>query len=312
MGESERYPEYKRPRHRLTLGSDGNALVALFTINVIFFLLLITIQVVYYFFQANESSFNTQIVQYFEMPAGLTKLSERPWTILTHMFSHTGVLHILSNMLWLWAFGFILQELTGNKKLIPVYIYGGLAGALVFILANYLIPPLKPFIGNTSLIGANAATMAVAVATTTLAPQYRFFRNLNGGIPIWVLTLIYIIIDFAGIASQSAAFSLSHLSGGLAGFIFVYMLRKERDGSVWMNNFYNWFMNLFNPNKNNNAGSLKEKVFYKSDGRKPYHKTSNITQQRVDEILDKINQKGYHFLTDDEKNILKRAAEEDL
>lgn len=312
MGEADRYPEYKRPRKRLTLGSDGNALVALFTINVICFLLLITIQVIYYFFQANENTFNTQVVQYFEMPAGLTKLSERPWTILTYMFSHTGVIHILSNMLWLWAFGFILQELTGNKKLIPVYIYGGLAGGLVFILANYLIPTLHPFIGSASLIGANAATMAVAVATTTLAPQYRFFRNLNGGIPIWVLTLIYIIIDFIGIASQSSAFSLSHLSGGLAGFLFVYLLRKEHDGSIWMNNFYNWFMNLFTPDKKNDARSIKEKVFYNSDGRKPYNKTSNVTQQRVDEILDKINQKGYRFLTDEEKNILKRAAEEDL
>ena len=106
MGESDRYPEYKRPRNRITLGSDGNALVGLFTINVIFFLLLVTIQVVYYFFQSGETAFNTQVVQYFEMPAELTKLSERPWTIITYMFSHTGVLHILSNMLWLWAFGF--------------------------------------------------------------------------------------------------------------------------------------------------------------------------------------------------------------
>ena len=314
MGESERYPEYKRPRNRITLGSDGNALVTLFTINVIFFLLLITIQVVYHFFQTGEAAFNTQIVQYFEMPAGLTKLSERPWTIITYMFSHTGILHILSNMLWLWAFGFILQELTGNKKLIPIYIYGGLAGALVFILASYLIPSIRPFVGNSSLIGANAATMAVAVATTTLAPGYRFFRNLNGGIPIWVLTGIYILIDFAGVASSSAAFSLSHLSGALAGFLFVFLLRKEYDGSIWMNNLYNWFMNLFNPNKtvNGDGSSIKEKVFYNSDGRKPFQKTAHITQQRVDEILDKINQKGYHFLTDEEKNILKRAAEEDL
>jgi membrane associated rhomboid family serine protease len=312
MGESDRYPEYKRPRKRLTLGSDGNALVALFTINVIFFLLLITIQVVYFFFQSNAGAFNTQVVQYFEMPAGLTKLSERPWTILTYMFTHTRVMHILSNMLWLWAFGYILQELTGNKKLIPIYIYGGLAGALVFIFANYLIPSLQPVIGRNSLIGANAGTMAVAVATTTLAPQYRFFKNLNGGIPIWILTIIYIVIDYAGVASLSAPFSLSHLSGGLAGFLFVFLLRKEKDGSIWMNNFYNWFMNLFNPYKKNDSNIIKEKVFYKSDGRKPYHKTSNITQQRVDEILDKINQKGYHFLTDEEKNILKRAAEEDL
>ena len=310
MGESDRYPEYKQPKKRLTLGNDGNALVALFTFNVIFFLLLITIQVVYFFFQANEAAFATQIVQYFEMPAQLTKLSERPWTILTYMFSHTGVMHILSNMLWLWAFGFILQELTGNKKLIPIYIYGGLAGALAFIMANYLIPPLHPFIGSASLMGANAATMAVAVATTTLAPQYRFFKNLNGGIPIWVLTLIYVLIDIAGVASLGAAFSLSHLFGGLAGFIFIYLLRKKIDGSVWMNSLYNWFMQLFNPHKKNTGNPLKEKVFYNAGVRKPFHKTSNITQQRVDEILDKINQKGYHFLTAEEKDILKRAAEE--
>ena len=55
MGESDRYPEYKLPKKRFTLGNDGNALVALFTLNVIFFLLLITIKVVYFFFQANEA-----------------------------------------------------------------------------------------------------------------------------------------------------------------------------------------------------------------------------------------------------------------
>ncbi len=310
MGESDRYSEYKLPKKRWTLGNEGNALVALFTFNVIFFLLLITIQVGYFFLQATQAAFNTQIVQYFEMPAQLTKLSERPWTILIYMFSHTGVMHILSNMLWLWAFGYILQELTGNKKIIPIYIYGGLAGAVAFILANYLIPPLQPFIESASLLGANAATMAVAVATTTLAPQYRFFKNLNGGIPIWVLTLIYVLIDIAGVASLGAAYSLSHLFGGLAGFIFIYLLRKKIDVSLWMNSLYNWFIHLYNPNKPAPKNRIKETVFYNASGRKPFNKTSNITQQRVDEILDKINQKGYQFLTAEEKDILKRAAED--
>ena len=128
MGESERHSEFKRRRNRITLGSEGNALVGLFTMNVIFFLILITIRLIYYFFQGAEGSFNTQVVKYFEMPAALTLISERPWTILTYMFSHVNVLAHLSNMIWLWAFGFILQELTGNKKLIPIYIYSGLAG----------------------------------------------------------------------------------------------------------------------------------------------------------------------------------------
>jgi membrane associated rhomboid family serine protease len=313
MGESERYSDYKQPkRNRITLGQDGNALVNLLTINIIFFLLLLTIQVVYFFFQKEKALFDVQVIQYFEMPASLTKLSERPWTIFLYMFTHVSVMHILSNMLWLWAFGYILQELTGNKKIIPIYLYGGLAGAVVFILSTYLIPPLRPMIDQSSLIGGNAATMAVALATTTLAPNYRFFRNLNGGIPIWVLTLVYIVIDFAGVATMNAAYSLSHLAGAAAGFLFVYLLHKGKDGSAWMNNLYDWFINLFNPDKKSGRASIREKIFYNTGSKQPYKKTSNVTQQRVDEILDKINQQGYHFLTDEEKNILKRAAEEDL
>ncbi|MEI9933492.1 MAG: rhomboid family intramembrane serine protease [Ferruginibacter sp.] len=296
----------------MTLGQEGNALMALFTINIIFFLLLLFIQVIYFYFQTSTSLYDTQVVQYFELPAQLTKLSERPWTILIYMFCHLSVWQVLSNMLWLWAFGYIMQELTGNKKIIPVYIYGGLAGGIFFILANYAIPPLRPFVDESSLIGANAATIAVAVTVTMLAPNYRFFRNLNRGIPIWVLTTIYLVIDLAGVASLNAAYSISHLGGAFAGFLFVYLLRKGKDGSIWMNNLYSWFMNLFNPEKKNIRTSVKEKVFYNAEGRQPYKKTINITQQRVDEILDKINQQGYHFLTDEEKSILKRAAEEDL
>ncbi len=312
MGESDRYNDYRRPKRRISFGDDDNAVVALFTINVIFFLLLCTIEVVYFFFQKDGTLFNAQVLQYFEMPAQLTKLSERPWTILIYMFCHVKVFSILSNMLWLWAFGFIMQDITGNQKIIPIYIYGGVAGALFFILANYLIPPLKPFIQESSLMGANAATMAVAVATTILAPDYRFFKNINRGIPIWVLTLIYIFIDYAGIAGMSAAYSISHLGGAIAGGLFIFLMQRGIDGSKWMNRLYHWFMNLFTPAKKETSVSVREKVFYNTDNRPPYKKTINITQQRVDEILDKINQHGYRFLTDEEKNILKKASEEDL
>jgi membrane associated rhomboid family serine protease len=312
MGESDRYGDYKRPRRKIAFGDDNNAVVALFTINVIFFLILCTIEVVYFFFQKDSGLFYAQVVQYFEMPAQLTKLSERPWTILIYMFCHVKVISILSNMLWLWAFGYIMQDITGNQKIIPIYIYGGLTGALFFILANYLLPPLKPLIPESSLMGANAATMAVAVATTVLAPDYRFFRNINRGIPIWVFTLIYIFIDYAGIASMSAAYSISHLGGAITGGLFIFLMHRGIDGSKWMNNFYNWFMNLFTPAEKSSSASVREKVFYNTDNRQSYKKTSNITQQRVDEILDKINQHGYRFLSDEEKNILKKASEEDL
>ncbi|MEO6219173.1 MAG: rhomboid family intramembrane serine protease [Ginsengibacter sp.] len=284
--------------------------MALIGINGVFFIILGLIQVIYYIVQSPVNTFGNEILPWFVMPAKLSMLVKVPWTFFCSMFTHTGIIITFTNMLWLWAFGSILQNIAGNNKVIPVYIYGGLAGAIIFIISNYAIPQLRGPIGYSTLHGASSSIMAIAVATTALAPDYRFFRMLNGGIPIWVLTLLYIIIDFAGIGSGGAAYHLAHLAGGAAGFLFIIFLRRGHDLSAWMNRFYFWFMNLFNPEKKIvTAQATKEKLFYKTGTQKPFVKRAIITQQRVDEILDKINQKGYHLLSEEEKNILKRAGE---
>ncbi len=308
MGESERYID--RRFKKINLGEDNNALVALISINAIGFLILGLIQLIYFIIQSPGSSFNSEILPWFIMPAKLSLLAKVPWTFLCYMFVHTSVIITFTNMLWLWAFGSIFQGIAGNNKVIPVYLYGGLAGAIVFIASNYAIPQLKGSIDYASIQGANASIMAIAVATTALAPDYRFFKMLNGGIPIWVLTLLYILIDFAGIGGNGAAYHLAHLAGGAVGFIFIVFLRKGHDLSAWMNKSYFWFMNLFNPDKKIlTPQATKEKMFYKTGSQKPFVKRSIVTQQRIDEILDKINQKGYHLLSEEEKNILKRAGE---
>ncbi len=308
MGESERYID--RRFKKINLGEDNNALMALIVINAAGFIILGLIQVTYHMVDASGSSFAADVLPWFEMPAKLSQLARVPWTFFFNMFFHTDIIIAFTNMLWLWAFGSIFQDIAGNNKVIPVYIYGGLAGAIFFIAANYAIPELRASINNAALEGASASIMAVAVATTTLAPDYRLFRMLNGGIPIWILTLLYIIIDFAGIGSGGAAYHIAHLAGGAAGFMFIVSLRKGHDLSVWMNKSYLWFMNLFNPDKRvPTVQATKEKLFYKTGNQKPFEKRSIITQQRIDEILDKINQKGYHLLSEEEKNILKRASE---
>lgn len=311
MGESERYIDYKKSR--ISLGADGNALMALISLNAIIFLVIIFIKVIYFIVQASPDAFENNIQPWFTMPASLKELAYKPWTFFSYMFTHTGLIMTITNMIWLWVFGSIFQDTAGNRKLIPLYIYGGITGACLFIASYYLIPPLKPFIDTSSLQGASAATMAVAVASTTLTPNFRFFRMLNGGIPLWVVTALYVIIDFAGIADHGAAYHVAHLGGGLIGFMFVFSLRKGHDWSLWMNNLYNWLINLFNPEKKKQAvKKVKEKVFYRTGNQKPFVKNANITQQRIDEILDKINQQGYKLLTEEEKNILKRAADTDL
>ena len=310
MGESDRHIEYKIKKKRFTLGQPDNALMWLFVINVVFYLVLQTIKVAISVNDHSDAVFYSQVVNWFQMPAGLDTLSQRPWTIVSFMFTDVELFRALSNMLWLSAFGAVLQNLTGNKKLIPVYLYGGFAGAVFFIAATYLFPSNRAIINSMGLLGANASVMAVATAATLISPNYRFFRDIRGGIPIWVLALIYIAVDLAGVAAKSAAFPVAHIGGAIAGLLFVKMLKNNMDGSVWMNNFYSWFINLFNPNKKTQNNSVKERVFYNTGSRSPYNKTSNVTEQRVDEILDKISQKGYDHLTKEEKDILKRASED--
>lgn len=307
MGESDRYIDYKRSSG---LSADGNALIILISINAMMFVLLFFIQVLTYVIKLPQDYFVKSIAPYFFLPANPSTLLTQPWTLLTYMFSHTGLIFTLTNLIWLWVFGAIFQQMKGNRMLVPIYIYGGLAGAVAFVLSMYFIPSFQQQIAVTYMQGANSATMAVALATTAIAPDYRFFRMIGGGIPLWILTMLYLVIDFAGVAGMNGAYNIAHLAGALIGFLFVFSLRKGKDWSAWMIRFYDWITNLFNPNKPKpQKNRIKEKVFYKTGNQPPFVKTTNITQQRVDEILDKINVKGYHFLTEEEKNILKRASE---
>jgi len=68
--------------------------------------------------------------------------------------------------------------------------------------------------------------MAIAVATTTLAPDYRLFPLINGGIPLWVLTMIFVAIDYASVAGSNGGYAIAHLAGAIMGFFFIYQLRR--------------------------------------------------------------------------------------
>lgn len=305
----------QRNQSKLSIGQDGNTLTMLLVINLTVFAILAFIKVIYFFSFAGQGVplFNEQIFKWLTLPADPETFLSRPWTLITHMFVHdtAGIWHIIGNMIWLWAFGYILQDLTGNKNLVPLYVYGGLAGALAYALAFNLIPTLRVNLAATQAFGASAAVMAIAIGTTTLAPGYRIFPMLNGGIPLWVITVIYLIIDLAQIPFGNAGGHIAHLGGAAMGYFFITALQRGHDWGGWMNNFFDWVNNLFNPDKPRKGNSVKATLYYNSKVQ-PFKKANIITQQRIDEILDKISQKGYGSLSDDEREMLKRASQEDL
>lgn len=305
----ERYAQKKG------VGQRGNTLVLLLAILVIVFCIFTFIHVALGLSGGDRSAANNSyyngIFNWFQLPSRFETLATRPWTILTYMFIHDGVFHMIGNIIWLWIFGFILQDLTGNKTIIPLFIYGGLSGGVLFLVSMNIFPGLKPALGST-LEGASAGVMAIAIATTILAPNYRFFPMINGGIPLWVITIIFIIIDFAMVAKDvNSGGHISHIGGAAFGLLFMWQLRKGNDWSIGMSNLFRWSANLFTPKQKEVKKTSQEEYFYNTSGTKPYKKIPNLTQKRIDAILDKIGEKGYQQLTEEEKQILKRAAEDE-
>jgi membrane associated rhomboid family serine protease len=155
----------------------------------------------------------------------------RPWTIITHMFVHDNFWKIFSNMLWLWCFGYIFQDMAGNKKIVPVFIYGALGGAIAFVLAYNFLPSLQPQLPIANTLGASAGVMALAIATTMISPGYRIFPMIGGGIPLWVLTAFYIISDLATISFSDTGTSSLILPGRLPGFCLYCFYEGDLTGA---------------------------------------------------------------------------------
>lgn len=295
-------------KNKITLGQDNNSLVWLVAINGVMFVMVVVIKVIYQLsIDSNvlaEQTFYREFLQWLTLSSTPMNVITRPWTIFSYMFVHGGFWDLLSTLMWLWGFGYILQSLSGNNKMIPLYLYGGFIAAIVFVTGNSIFPTLSH---AGVFMGGSAAVLCIAIAATTLAPNFRIFPMISGGIPLWLLTAVFCIIDLMNISAGGPVLLAAHALAGLAGFIFITELNKGRDWSAWMNRFAYWFDNLFKPE----TKPISQKLFYKAN-REPFVKINRNPQQNLDAILDKINQKGLSSLTDEERNFLDQASQQDL
>jgi len=300
-------------QRRVPVWGSNSALMMLVIVNVLVFILMHFMKTIYGLSRLPEASFYTDILAWFTLPADPSAFLTRPWSLLTSFFTHMQLMMLLGNLMWLWVFGYILQDLAGERLLVPVYLYGGLVGALTFLATMNLIPSMQPLRPQAVLMGATPAVLSVAVAATVISPKYRIFPMIGGGLPLWVLMLVFALIDIAGISGAGTLFYV-HLTAALTGFLFARGLQRGVDASAWMNRMYDRVTQWFQPGRRTvrPRRARRQEVFYNTRGQEPYIRKTNVTQQRVDEILDKISQRGYHRLTDEEKDLLKRASEEDL
>jgi membrane associated rhomboid family serine protease len=290
-------------RHAFTRGS--NAVHQLILINVIIFVALIFLRTLSFLFRM-EGVYDFVTVN-LGMPAHILRFLYKPWTIFTYFFTHEGFLHIIFNMLNLFWFGQLIREYLGNKKLVSLYMLGGLAGGVLYLLFYNLVPFFEIRALSAVMIGASASVLAIIVAAATLLPDYSFNLILLGPVRIKYIAAFLVVLSISGAVGDNAGGNIAHIGGALIGFIFIKQLQRGTDLGKPVHAVGDFFRHLF-------SGRPKMKATFNNSGPKSKATTRTNTtgrpdQSEIDHILDKISASGYESLTKEEKQKLFRASQ---
>ena len=145
---------------------DGSNLYRLIYINIAVFILITLVAIIG--FLLNNQSIAEKALNIFSVPSSYGSLLLRPWTLITYMFLHKDIWHILFNMLWLFWFGKIFLEYLDQRKLVAVYLLGGISGAIVYILSFNIFPAFEGVVSESVAIGASASVMAIVIAICSI------------------------------------------------------------------------------------------------------------------------------------------------
>ena len=274
-----------------------NNLTRLIYINIAVFLLIALLSVIGYLI--NNQELSAKFLNILAIPSSLRALAYRPWTIITYMFTHKEVLHILFNMLWLYWFGVIFLEYLDQKKLVAVYLLGGISGAIVYVASFNIFPAFSDSVTSSAAIGASASVMAVVVAIAAYVPDYPVNLFLLGRIKIKYVAIVIFILTSVMDFSVNSGGKLAHIGGALLGYFYAVNLRHGHDLGKGINRIIDFFATALRPRK-------KFRVTYKKPPANDldYNKAKLEHQQRIDRILDKIAKGGYDSLTKEEKDLL--------
>ncbi|MCK5822962.1 MAG: rhomboid family intramembrane serine protease [Bacteroidales bacterium] len=275
---------------------QGNSLTRLIYVNLGVFLFIKIVEVFAFLFNSPEISH--VVISWLALPADLSQLITRPWTVFTYMFLHEGFLHILFNMLWLFWLGKIFLEYLDGKKLVGLYLLGGLSGAFLFILAYNIFPAYKLVVGQAILLGASASILAIVVAISFYVPNYTINLLLIGRVKLRYIAGATVLLSVLNVASSNSGGNIAHLGGALYGYLFISQYLKGKDIVKAYTDFFDSIIAFFKPRK-------KMKVTYK----KPktdmeYNVEKSHKQEEINKILEKISKSGYDSLSKKEKEIL--------
>lgn len=268
-----------------------NALSRLMLINIVIWLICLFISVFTWLFNVSDISFVTKL---FAVPADISSLTDKPWSIFTYMFLQEEFWHLFFNMLMLYYGGQIFLQYFTQKQLLLTYIFGGLFGALFFIMSFNIFPVFENMRDSAVALGASASVLSILIAAATYQPEYKLNLFLLGEVKMKWIAIIFVIIDLLSIPKGNSGGHIAHLGGALWGFLYAFMLRKDFD--IYMIFKRQPRIKLKSRNTDNHHQRPKTDEQYNAERAQE--------QQEIDKILDKIAKNGYSSLSEKEKEYL--------
>jgi len=301
------FDDFKNAWHK-----PNNGLAQIIIINVGVFVTLGILAVISTL-TGTEKIFDLAYKQ-FTIPAPIKEFITRPWTIITYAFAHSfsNLWHIIMNMLVLYWFGRVFVDFMGSQRLINLYILGAIAGGLTYLLVYNLVPFYSDRINTfDGMVGASAAVYAITVATATYWPDHKFYLLFFGPVKISYIAAFVVFISILGSIGPNAGGNLAHLGGALIGYIYAKQLSKGNELGKWVFKTMQFVKSFFvkSPNIKVSHRQKKSKKSTFSSPKTSAKKTkSEINQDEIDKILDKISERGYDSLTKEEKEKLFNAS----
>lgn len=281
----------------------GSSLTKLIYINLGVFILYNLVRVLFYF---GGNPVGSSYAYLLAVPANLDSLLVRPWTLITYMFFHEEFLHILFNLLWLYWFGQIFLQYLSQRQLVGVYILGGIAGALMFILFYNIFLVFRASVIIALALGASASVLAIVVAISTLQPNFAINLLFIGPVKLKYLALFTVILDLISIPVSNAGGHIAHLGGALFGYLYIRGIRSGVD----LTRPVSWLLNLFDFKRQPRS---RLKVNYrKPESDYEYNARRANRSARLDAVLDKIARSGYDSLSKEEKDLLFRMKDDSI
>ncbi|HRH37429.1 MAG TPA: rhomboid family intramembrane serine protease [Flavobacteriales bacterium] len=291
---------------------SGSMVIRLILINLFVFLALLGVYLILLLVMGNglfaDAARDHYVMQWLKGTPDVHLLITRPWTMVTYMFTHTGLMHLFWNMVMLYFGGRLFEDLLGGRRLLGYYVLGGLAGFVLYVLLTNLFPQLNGGPQGATVLGASAAVISVFVGIAAYRPHMLVNIILIGPVKLMYVAAFFLLLDLVGIGSGDGVAHEAHIGGIVFGYLASQQLKRGSDWSLGFVNALDRFFSLF---KMKRGPRLRVEKPYTRSARSndaDYNKNKKDQQARIDAILDKISRSGYDSLSKEEKDFLFKSG----